>query len=100
MKNIIETKTFVIFVRKKNESDKVRDHCHLTGQYRGPAHNNGKIDVTQKQSTFIPSVFHNFSKYGCRLFFKKPVDIKNVKVNFDIRTKTNEGIYFSDLWFY
>ena len=25
---------------EKKLSDKVRDHCHLTGKYRGPAHNN------------------------------------------------------------
>ena len=32
------------------ESDKVRDHCHLTGKYRGPAHNTCNNNVTQKQS--------------------------------------------------
>ena len=26
------------FCEKNIESDKVRDHCHLTGKYRGPAH--------------------------------------------------------------
>ena len=32
------------------ESDKVRDHCHLTGKYRGPAHNTCNINVKQKDS--------------------------------------------------
>ena len=27
------------FCEKILKSDKVRDHCHLTGIYRGPAHN-------------------------------------------------------------
>ena len=27
------------FCDKNFESDKVRNHCHLTGKYRGPAHN-------------------------------------------------------------
>ena len=27
------------FCEKNFESDKVRDHCHLTGKYRGPAQN-------------------------------------------------------------
>ena len=34
MKKIIEVIIFVDFV-KKILSDKVRDHCHLTGNYRG-----------------------------------------------------------------
>ena len=47
-KNIIMTqevkedfeKNFICQIcEKKILSDKVRDHCHLTGKYRGPAHN-------------------------------------------------------------
>ena len=86
---IIEIKTFVDFV-KKIECDKVRDHCHLTGEYRGPAHNTCDINVTQKQSNFIPFIFHNFSNYDCHMFFKKLVDKKNDKVKFDKIPKTNE----------
>ena len=78
------------FCEKFIESDKVRDHCHLTGKYRGPAHNNCNINVTQKQSNFIPFIFHNFSNYDCHMFFKKLVDKKNDKVKFDIISKTNE----------
>ena len=29
-------------------TDKVRDQCHLTGEYRGPVHNNCNINVTRK----------------------------------------------------
>ena len=57
-------------------SDKVRDHCRLTGKYRGPARNTCNINVKQKQTLFSPFVFHNFSKYDCDLFFKKLVDKK------------------------
>ena len=71
-------------------SDKVRDHCHLTGKYRGPAHSKCIINLTQKQSNFIPFIFQNFSKYDCHMFFKKLVDKKNKKVDFDIIPKTNE----------
>ena len=71
-------------------SDKVRDHCHLTGKYRGPAHSKCNINVTQKQSNFIPFIFHNFSKYDCHMFFKKLVDKKKDKVEFDIIPKTNK----------
>ena len=51
------------FCEKNIESDKVRDHCHLTDKYRGPAHKKYNINVTQDQSNFIPFIFHNFSNY-------------------------------------
>ena len=72
------------------ESDKVRDHCHLTGKYRGSAHSKCNINVTQKQSSFIPFIFHNFSNYDCQMFFKKLVDKKKEKIDFEIIPKTNE----------
>ena len=78
------------FCEKNIDCDKVRDHCHLTGKYRGPAHSKCNINVTQDQSNFIPFVFHNFRNYDCHMFFKKLVDKKNDKVNFDIIPKTNE----------
>ena len=78
------------FCEKFFESDKVRDHCHLTGNYSRPAHSKCNINVTQKQSNFIPFIFHNFSNYDCHMFFKKMVDKKNDKVKFDIIPKTNE----------
>ena len=28
------------FCERINETDKIRDHCHLTGECRGPTHNN------------------------------------------------------------
>ena len=75
-------------------SDKVRDRCHLTGKYRCPAHNTCNINVTQKQSNFIPFIFHNFSNYDSHMFLKRLVDLKNGKVKFDIIPKANEE-YFS-----
>ena len=78
------------FCEKEILSDKVRDHCHLTGKYRGPAHNTCNINVKQKDSNFIPFAFHNFSNYDCHMFFKRLVDLKKDKVKFEIIPKTNE----------
>ena len=78
------------FCLKNIECGEVRDRCHLTGKYRRPAHSKGNVNVTQKQSKFIPLLFHTFSIYDCHMFFKKLVDKKNDKVNFDIIPKTNE----------
>ena len=72
----------------------MRDHCHLTGKYRGPAHSNCNVNVREKQSIIIPFLFHIYSIYGCHMFLKKLVDRKNDKVNFDIITTTN-GEYIS-----
>ena len=78
------------FFERKILSDKVRDHCHLTGKYRWPAHNTCNINVKQKDSIFIPFAFHNFSKYDCHMFFKRLLDLKKDKINFKIIPKTNE----------
>ena len=40
------------FCEQNTGSDKVRDHCHLTGKYRSPAHSKCNINVTQDQSKF------------------------------------------------
>ena len=64
------------FCEKNIESHNVRDHCHLTGKYRGPAYSKCNINVTQQQSNFIPFIFHNFSNYDCHMFFKTLVDKK------------------------
>ena len=57
-------------------SNKIRDHCQLTGKYRGAAYEKYNIKVTQKQNNFIPFVFHMFSDYYCHLLFKKLFDRK------------------------
>src|SRR5688572_8188977 len=49
--------------------DRVRDHCHLTGKYRGAAH---KIcNLHYEVPKFILVLFHNLSCYDSHLFVKK-----------------------------
>ena len=50
---------------------KVRDHDHLTGKYRGAAHNICNINCKQRSSSFVPTFFHNFSGYDCHLIFQE-----------------------------
>ena len=78
------------FCEKNIESDKVRDHFHLTGKYRRSSHNTCNMNVRQADSNFIPFAFHNFSNYDCHIFFKRLVDFKKDKVEFEITPKTNE----------
>ena len=78
------------FCEKHIESDKVRDHCHLTSVCRGPSHSKCNVKATQKQSNFIPFFFHNFSNYDCHMIFEKIVDKKKDKVELEITPETNE----------
>ena len=60
--------------------NKVRDHCHETGKYRGPA---CKIcNLRYKQQNFIPVIFHKGSGYDFNLLyselFKKNNDKRKV----------------------
>ena len=54
---------FCRFSEKKNIGNKVRDHCHLTGKYRGPAHSKCITNVKQSQINFINGMLHNFSNF-------------------------------------
>ena len=79
MKKILKIMIFVDFVKKNHKSDKVRDHCHTTGNYRGPAHSKCYNNVTQDQSSFVKCILHNFSKYDSHVFVKKSIDNKMIK---------------------
>ena len=56
---------------KPLEGDSVRDHCHITGKYRGAAHNawNLKLRLNPKTTT-IPVVFHNLRGYDSHLLMQ------------------------------
>ena len=52
-----------------NDDEKVRDHCHATGKFRGSAHWNCNINfqLTRK----IPIIFHNLKGYDSHLIFSE-----------------------------
>ena len=53
---------------------KVKDHCHITGQYRGAACSHCNLNITAKTHT-IPVVFHNLKGY----------DMHHILLNLDNR---------------
>ena len=70
-------------------NDKVRDHCHFTGRYRGAAHNS--CNLRYRKPNFIPVVFHNLSGYDSHLFIK---NLGFTAGNIDC-IPNNEGKYIS-----
>ena len=49
-------------------NDKVADHCHLTGKFRGAAHH--KCNLEYRIPKFFPVIFHNLAGYDAHLFVK------------------------------
>ena len=59
----------ICFKPFNEDNPKVRDHCHYTGRYRGPAHM--KCNLQYKIPSYIPIIFHNRSGYDAHLFIKE-----------------------------
>ena len=55
--------------KKPLDQDKVRDHCHLTGRYRGAAHSSCNLEEGKKRTRRykIPVFFHNLKGYDGHL---------------------------------
>ena len=63
-------KEYHICCKPFNSKDsKVRDHCHYTGSYRGPAHM--YCNLRYRIPHYIPVVFYNLSGYDAPLFIKE-----------------------------
>jgi hypothetical protein len=56
------------------KGEKVRDHCHFTGKYRGPAHNGCNIQYRKVKK--IPVFFHNLSGYDGHIIFQNLSKVK------------------------
>ena len=53
---------------QKLDNDEVRDHCHLTGKYRGAAHD--YCIKNYQIPKFFPEIFHNLTGYDSHIFIK------------------------------
>ena len=62
------TNTCFICQEHMPPNDKVRDHCHFNGKYRGAAH--FKCNLAFKHPKSIPVFFHNLEGYDSHLFMQ------------------------------
>ena len=60
-----------------NDEEKVRDHCHVTGKFRGAAHKSCNLNF--KLTKKVPVIFHNLRGYDSHLIFNQ-LDKFNVKI--------------------
>ena len=59
---------------------KVRDHCHITGNYRGSAHR--VCNINHKLDHKIPIIFHNLKDYDSHLITQELRKF-NLKIQFN-----------------
>ena len=67
-KLVYDNSTLCHVCNEELDKDRVRDHCHLSGKFRGAAHEIRKLKY--KVPKFFPVVFHNLSCYDSHLFIK------------------------------
>ena len=60
------------------DSDRVRDHCHLTGKYRRAAHSD--CNLNYKFTNRIPVVLHNLRGYDSHLIMQRLGKLKGVPI--------------------
>ena len=71
--------TNICWICKENILDnKVRDHCHITGRFRGAAHKkcNLKLVISKK----LPVLFHNLEGYDGHIIFEELNNFNNTNI--------------------
>ena len=61
-----------------NKDVRVRDHCHITGKFRGSAHQECNLKLRIKPENFkIPVIFHNLRGYDSHFIMQQIGEIAN-----------------------
>ena len=100
MKKFIRIHIYVGYAKQELNTDKVRDHCHVTVTFRGAAHN--KCNISLRLPKKLPVIFHNLQRYDEHIIFKElnnfDVDIGVAPIGIDnyINIIVNRHITFID----
>ena len=71
--------TITCWICEKNiEEDKVRDHCHITDNFRGAAHKDYNLQLRIPKK--LPIIFHNLEGYDGHFIFRKLNNFTNIQV--------------------
>ena len=62
-----------------DDDNKVRDHCHITGKYRGSAHYSCTINLEISEK--VPIIFHNLKGYDSHFMFKELSKFNGLKIS-------------------
>ena len=68
--------------KQELNTDKVRDHCHVTGKFRGASHS--KCNINLRLSKKLPITFHNLQEYDGHIIFK---ELNNFDIDIDVIPK-------------
>ena len=60
-----------------NNEDKVRNHCHVAGKFRGAARESCNLNLILTKK--VPAIFHNLKNYDSHLIFNE-LDKSDVKI--------------------
>ena len=80
--DIYENSDICWICKQELNLDKVRDHCHVTGRFRGAAHN--KCNINLRLPRKLPIIFHNLQGYDGHIIFK---ELNNFDVDIDVIPK-------------
>ena len=65
-------KCHICDIKYTNKDVRVRDHCHITGKYRGSAHQDCNLKLQIKPETIkIPVIFHNLRGYDSHFIMQE-----------------------------
>ena len=68
--------------KQELNTDKVRDHCHITGKFRGAARN--KCNINLRLPRKLPMIFHNLQGFDGHIIFK---ELNNFMVDISVIPK-------------
>ena len=89
----------------KLDKNKVGDHCHIIGKYRGAAHSqfNLKLKIPRK----LPIIFHNLENYDGHIIFKELNNFDNIDIQVIPKSSEkymsiiiNRNVFLDSLQFY
>lgn len=82
-----------------DNNDKVRDHCHITGKYRGTGHRSCNCKL--KISKMLPNFAHNLQGYDGHLIFRElhkyeKIEVIPKSIEKYMTIMVNKNIFFLD----